>query len=162
MNGGLVMLNRNLKESDYNTIISVIDEWWDGRHMADMLPRLFFKHFSDTSFVFEENNNVIAFIIGFVSQVNPNQAYVHFMGIHPEYRKKGLGKQLYLMFFDAVKRRGCDSVSLITSPVNKNSIAFHRYIGFQVQDGNCFIGEVAVNVDYDGPGEDRVILAKKI
>jgi hypothetical protein len=31
-------------------VISVIDQWWGGRQMADKLPRLFREHFTDTSF----------------------------------------------------------------------------------------------------------------
>lgn len=153
---------RILEESDYSTVISSLDEWWGGRHMANMLPRLFFKHFNDTSFVFQENNKVIAFLIGFISQVYPNQAYVHFTGVHPEYRKRGFGERLYQTFFDVVKQKGCDVVYLVTSPVNKNSIAFHTHIGFQIEDGNCNVDGVAVNTNYDGPGEDRVVLVKTL
>lgn len=36
---------RNVQPSDYPAIISVLDEWWGGRKMSDMLPRLFFEHF---------------------------------------------------------------------------------------------------------------------
>lgn len=153
---------RNIKESDYNQIISVLDEWWGGRHMADMLPRLFFKHFGNTSFIIEEGNKVAAFLIGFISQVNPKQAYVHFVGVNPDDRKKGFGELLYQTFFDVVKQKGCSTVHLVTSPVNKNSIAFHTHLGFQIQDGNCVIDGVAVNTNYDGPGEDRVLFVKTL
>lgn len=29
---------RNILERDYATIINVVDDWWGGRHMADMPP----------------------------------------------------------------------------------------------------------------------------
>lgn len=156
------MLIRNLKESDYDPVISVLDEWWGGRHMADMLPRLFFKHFCGTSFTIEENSKVVAFLIGFVSQVYPSQCYVHFIGTHPQYRKKGFGELLYQTFFDTVKQKGCTSVYLVTSPVNKNSIAFHTHIGFQIEEGNSSVDGVSVNKNYDGPGEDRVVFVKTL
>ena len=41
---------RPLRPSDHDPVIAVIDEWWGGRPMAHMLPRLFFDHFTDTSF----------------------------------------------------------------------------------------------------------------
>ncbi len=41
---------RPIRPSDYRPMISVIDHWWNGRHMADKLPRLFFEHFTDTCF----------------------------------------------------------------------------------------------------------------
>ena len=156
------MLIRHAEESDYADIITVLDEWWDGRHMADMLPRLFFKHFNTTSFIIETDNAIAAFLIGFISQTCPCHAYVHFLGVHPEYRKKGFGRRLYQVFFDTVRRHGCDAVHLVTSPVNKNSIAFHTRIGFQIENGDCLLDSVSVHSNYDGPGEDRVLFIKKI
>jgi hypothetical protein len=41
---------RHLSPADYPLVISVIDNWWGGRQMAGLLPRLFFEHFTDTSF----------------------------------------------------------------------------------------------------------------
>jgi N-acetylglutamate synthase-like GNAT family acetyltransferase len=156
------MIIRHVEESDYNNIIIVLDEWWEGRRMADMLPRLFFKYFKDSSFVIEEENAIVAFLIGFISQVNPNHAYVHFMGIHPEYRKRGFGRQLYRVFFDTISLRDCDTVHLVTSPINKNSIAFHTRIGFQIEEGDDVVEGVSIHRDYDGLGEDRVLFVKRI
>jgi ribosomal protein S18 acetylase RimI-like enzyme len=153
---------RNLVETDYDPVIAALDEWWGGRRMTDMLPRLFFKHFNDTSFVIIENNEVVAFLVGFLSQAHPNQAYVHFTGVHPEYRKKGFAARLYQTFFAAVRQKGCDTVSLVTSPVNKNSVAFHTRIGFRIETGDSAVGGLAVNTAYDGPGEDRVLLVKAL
>jgi hypothetical protein len=44
---------RHIEESDYEVIISVLNEWWGGRQMAAMLPRLFFKHFNESGFLAE-------------------------------------------------------------------------------------------------------------
>lgn len=45
---------RHAEASDYGSIIAVLNDWWDGRSMADMLPKVFFVHFRDTSFVAEQ------------------------------------------------------------------------------------------------------------
>lgn len=55
--------------------------------MADMLPKLFFQHFEETSFAIHESGHVVAFLIGFVSQTHPEQAYIHFIGVHQDYRR---------------------------------------------------------------------------
>ncbi|MCL5782644.1 MAG: GNAT family N-acetyltransferase [Candidatus Thermoplasmatota archaeon] len=143
---------RNTRESDYAKIISVINDWWGGRKMADMLPHLFFEHFQNTSFVFEENDQLIAFLVGFVSQTRPTEAYIHFVGVHPEYRKSGLARKLYEMFFARVHSMGCDTVHCVTSPVNQGSVAFHARMGFSA----------SLALDYDGPGQDRVLFAKTL
>src|SRR5688572_19584577 len=104
------MYIRNIHETDYTPIITVIDSWWGGRQMADMLPRLFFTYFQKTSFVVELDGTLIAFLIGFVSQTRLTDAYIHFSGVHPDHRQQGIGEKLYQSFFDSVKARGCDTV----------------------------------------------------
>ena len=99
--GAKVVEFRNVREEDFLPIIRVIDDWWGGRHMADMLPRLFFVHFQDTSFVVTDGGRIVGFLVGFVSQTHPSQAYIHFVGIHPDYRKQGLGNYIAAEYFEA-------------------------------------------------------------
>ena len=47
---------RHAKPSDYGRVIGVVNTWWGGREMAPMLPKLFFVHFEDTSFVAESDD----------------------------------------------------------------------------------------------------------
>jgi ribosomal protein S18 acetylase RimI-like enzyme len=153
---------RPISERDHAPIIAVVDQWWGGRQMAGLLPRLFFTHFQDTSFAIEEADQIIAFLIGFVSQTHPRQAYIHFVGIHPEQRKRGLGKRLYELFFETVRARGCDSVRCITAPINSGSIAFHHRMGFQIEKSDQERDGVPFTASYDGPGQDRVLFVKPL
>ena len=153
---------RNVRELDYLPVISIIDNWWGGRHMADMLPKLFFQHFQDTSFIAEQDGQIIGFLIGLVSQTIPTEAYVHFIGVHPDYRKDGVAKSLYQMFFEKVREKGCDVVRCVTSPINKTSIAFHTRIGFQIEKGTGEVDGVPVTMNYDGIRQDRVLFVKEL
>ena len=65
--------------------------------------KLFFDHFTDTSFIAEMDGEILGFLIGFLSQTHPNEAYIHFVGVNPTVRKQSIGKQLYNKFFDVVK-----------------------------------------------------------
>lgn len=131
---------RNMKESDYDKVILVVNEWWGGRNIADSLPRLFFIHFQNTSFVLEYNHELVAFLCGFISPTYPKQAYIHFVGVHPDHRRNGLAKSLYNTFFNTVHQKGCHEIHSITSPVNKDSIAFHKKMGFQIKPGKIIEG----------------------
>ena len=146
------MLTRNIVEGDYYKVIEVLDDWWGGRQMTHLLPRLFFEHFQSTSFIVENDGVLSAFLIGFVSQSHPREAYIHFVGVHPELRKSGLARQLYQRFFTAVRDMGCNTVRCITSPVNERSISFHQRMGFSVSMGT----------DYAGKGQDRILFSKII
>lgn len=145
---------RSVKSSDYYSISPLINDWWGGRKMADMLPKLFFDHFNNTSFIAEKDGQMIGFLVGFLSQSKPEEAYIHFVGVHPEYRKLMIGKQLYNEFFQVVKQKGCRLVRCVTSPVNKVSIAYHTKMGFEIEKGYTTIAGISIHKDYDGPGQD--------
>ena len=130
--------------------------------MADMLPRLFFKHFKETSFIAEEKEQILGFLVGFKSQTYLEQAYIHFVGIHPEHRGTGIGKSLYSKFFDTVKEKRCTTVHLVTSPANQSSIVFHTKMGFEMEKSDKNIDCVWIYTGYDGPNEDRVLFFKKL
>jgi GNAT superfamily N-acetyltransferase len=152
---------RHAEASDYAPIIAVVNDWWGGRSMSDMLPKLFFVHFHDTSFVAEKDGEYVGFLIGFLSQTFPDEAYIHFVGVHPDYRKEGVGRLLYERFFEAVRAQGRSLVRCVTAPVNKPSIAFHLKMGFQPEPQDTAADGVPFYQDYDGHGGDRVLFVKR-
>jgi ribosomal protein S18 acetylase RimI-like enzyme len=145
---------RHAQPSDYGRVIQHVNAWWGGREMAPMLPQLFFVHFEGTSFVADaEDGRLAGFLVGFRSQTDPSEAYVHFVGVAPERRSSGLGRELYERFFEAAREDGCAIVRCVTSPANADSVAFHEALGFEVE---------RVAADYDGPGQDRILLVKRV
>ena len=142
---------RHADPSDYGAVIGVVDHWWDGRPMAAMLPKLFFIHFRDTSFVADEDGRIAAFLCGFRSQTHDDEAYIHFVGVDPARRGSGIARSLYERFFESVAPR--TTVRAVTSPLNERSLAFHRALGFEVE---------RVDDDYDGRGEARALLVKRL
>ena len=144
---------RHAEPDDHARVLAVLDEWWGGRRMGDMLPRLFFVHFRETSFVAERDGVLAGFLVGLLSQTEPAEAYVHFVGVSPEERGSGLGRELYERFFAAARAAGRARVSCVTSPANTGSVAFHRALGFEAGPPKA---------GYDGPGEDRVMLTRSL
>jgi hypothetical protein len=61
---------RHAEAGDYKAVITIVDDWWGGRRMALMLPKLFFVHFRPTSFVAEHDGLIVGFVIGFISQTH--------------------------------------------------------------------------------------------
>jgi ribosomal protein S18 acetylase RimI-like enzyme len=145
------MLIRYAEVTDYARVIGVVDEWWGGRQMAAMLPKLFFVHFRDTSFVAEDDGGLAGFLCGFRSQTYDDEAYIHFVGVDPERRTSGLGRALYERFFAAIAPR--TTVRAVTGPVNERSIAFHKAMGFEVE---------RTDENYDGLGQARVLFVKTL
>lgn len=152
---------RNIKESDYNYIIVRLNEWWGGRDMAAMLPRLFFQHFTDSSFVFEDSAKILGFLVGFKSQSLEHVGYIHFVGVDPLHRNKSIARSLYQEFFNYCRFNHINRVECITSPINKASIAFHHQLGFKASSYDAHGNPIAVK-NYDSPGESRITFTKHL
>ena len=153
---------RNSKSSDHPRIIGVLKDWWGGRDLTWMLPKLFLIHFNNTSFIVEKHDNLIAFLIGFLSPARPKEGYIHFAGVHPDYRGIGIGEFLYNRFFKICKENDRDTIRTCTSPVNKGSIEFHKKIGFQISTGDVEIEGIQVTLDYNRPNDPKVLFNIKI
>jgi len=155
---------RRPRESDHATVVGVILDWWQlpaSSHLPLLLPRLFFQHFADTSFIAEDASGLAGFLIGFRSAAQPGVAYIHFVGVRPELRKSGLARALYETFFAEARAAGCRRVNAITGPSNHRSQAFHTAMGFQIT-GDTEIDGVLAWRDYDGPGEHRVGFTREL
>lgn len=154
------MFIRKLVPQDYEVISPVVDDWWGRRPVRKLLPRLFFEHFSQTSFALIEASVLQAFLVGFRSQSNPEIAYIHFVGVSPTHRNKGYARALYNEFFNSVTALGCNEVQCITSPINKASVAFHQHMGFSITSNEGEENGFPVTLNYAGEGQHRVQFRK--
>ena len=154
------MMLRHACPADYERVLAVVDEWWGGRPMSARLSHVFFTQFAPTSFVLETDAELVGFLLGFLSLTD--EAYVHFVGVHPAFRRLGLGRRLYERFFAAARMQGRRSVRCITAPSNQASLAFHRNMGFETLRGDLVADGVPVWLDYAGGGGHRVVFRREI
>jgi GNAT superfamily N-acetyltransferase len=157
-----MMRLRHAHPADYDRVLAVIDAWWDGRPMSPRLSHVFFSHFGPTSFVLETEGEIVGFLLGFLSLSHPEDAYIHFVGIHPAYRRLGLGRRLYERFFVAARMHGRRRVRSITAPSNALSIAFHLGMGFEFLHGDVVVDGLPIWLDYAGEGGHRVVFRRGI
>jgi ribosomal protein S18 acetylase RimI-like enzyme len=156
---------RHPTEADHPRIVGVVDEWWGGRRMRALLPRLWFRHFTGTSWIAETDDGRLAgFIVAFVSEDDPTTGYVHMVAADPNRRRTGIGRALYQQVFDDLATRGVRRVEAVTWPGDRQSVAFHRGLGFRVADGEGtrnLYGTPAYP-DFDGEGDDRVLFTREL
>jgi ribosomal protein S18 acetylase RimI-like enzyme len=105
---------RQPETTDHSRVQAVMDSWWGGlgraqgaRERSLLLPKLFFQHFTRSSYLVEgEDGELVAFLIGFLSQTHPDESYIHFVGVDPAARGIGVGRYLYQRFFDYSREYG--------------------------------------------------------
>jgi ribosomal protein S18 acetylase RimI-like enzyme len=152
---------RRITKSDFDRIVEVIDHWWGGPISTFAHP-IFFYELGDEALVVEQGSDVIGFLLGFgVSGVERAQrtgpdavrtGYVHLVGIHPDYRRRGVGRLLYDRFARECREARCVRLKAITTPGNEGSIRFHVALGWRVQEID----------DYAGPGRRRIVFTKPL
>ena len=165
MDGPAGIRFRRPTEADYPTVVRVIDDWWGGRKVDVLLPRLWLQHFTGTSWLAEsEDGRLAGFLIGFHSPDQPDVAYSRLMGTNPNFRERGVGRALYERFFEDARAAGRHEVRAITWPGNRTSIAFHRALGFEVEagPGSQNLYGTPSQPAYDFDREDRAILVRTI
>jgi ribosomal protein S18 acetylase RimI-like enzyme len=152
-------------EVDHPSLVAIVDDWWGGRRLHDLLPRLWLQFFTGTSWIAEtEDGHLAGFLVGFVSSDDPHLAYIHMVATNPELRKQAIGRTMYEAFFEDVARRGARQVKTITWAGNTVSIGFHTAMGFRIEDGpgTRRIMGVTAYPDYEYPGEDRVVFVRAV
>jgi GNAT superfamily N-acetyltransferase len=152
---------RRITKRDFDRIVEVIDHWWGGP-IGTFAHPIFFYELGDQALVIEQGADTIGFLLGFIgpqadpgagaSSNVPRTGYVHLVGIHPEYRRRGVGRQLYDRFVDECREAKCVRMKAITTPGNEGSIRFHVALGWNMQDVE----------DYAGPGRRRIVFTKPL
>jgi GNAT superfamily N-acetyltransferase len=145
------MITRPLGKQDYHHIVQVIDRWWGGPTSALAHP-LFFYELGSLARVVEHDGILVGFLFGFIAPGPPKTGYVHLVGIHPDYRRQGVGKVLYQTFEEDCRSAGCTRLKAVTTIANEGSIAFHKATGWNV----------ARVEDYAGPARPRIVFDKAL
>jgi GNAT superfamily N-acetyltransferase len=144
------MNTRPLKKADYDEIVREIDRWWGGPTTALAHP-MFFYEMGELARVVEDEGQLVGFLFGFLCP-DGQTGYVHLIGIHPDYRRRGVARLLYTAFEADCRGAGCLRLKAITTLGNEASLSFHHALGW-------LSSEVE---DYAGPGRMRIVFTKPL
>lgn len=145
------METRKISKADFDVIVEVIDRWWGGP-IHTLAHPIFFYELGELAHVVVEDDQIIGFLLGFIAHQPEPTGYVHLVGIHPDFRRKGVGRKLYDSFSRACVAAGCKRLKAITTPGNEASLRFHTAQGWDAKEIE----------DYAGPGRRRVVFTKEI
>jgi GNAT superfamily N-acetyltransferase len=147
------MLTRRITKQDFDQIVQVIDQWWGGPISASAHP-IFFYELGDHALVVEQGSVMIGFLLGFIASSTDGSktGYVHLVGIHPDYRRRGVGRLLYNRFVEECVAAKCVRMKAITTPGYEGSIRFHLAQGWNAAEVD----------DYAGPDRKRIVFTKSL
>jgi GNAT superfamily N-acetyltransferase len=147
------MRTRPLEKRDYDLIVQVIDRWWGGPTSALAHPIFFYELGEMARIVEDEGGVVVGFLLGFIAKSNSDGdvGYVHLVGIHPDHRRRGVGRLLYEAFEQDCMKAGVKRMKAITTIGNEGSQLFHQVMGWDMVEVE----------DYAGPGRARIVFSKQ-
>jgi ribosomal protein S18 acetylase RimI-like enzyme len=148
---------RAMTKQDFDTVVQVVDQWWSGP-IAVLAHPVFFYELGKHARVVEDvsaGGKFVGFLLGFIlppDDEKPAIGYVHLVGVHPDYRRKGVARALYAEFTQSCINAGCRHLKAITTPGNEGSLRYHQALGWEGHEEE----------NYAGPNRRRLVLTKTL
>ena len=129
-----------------------MDDWF-GHPVGLVMHRLFFEQLGPSGVWLEDAAGEPAgFLLGLVSEAEPDLAYVHMHVVAPAWRGTGAGERLYREFCArAAAERGCRRVRALAAPDRAASRRFHERLGFSGTPAPGYLGPGADRIVYERP-----------
>jgi ribosomal protein S18 acetylase RimI-like enzyme len=127
-----------------------LEAFWGDRDVMHLHHPLWFRQLGAHALAARrEDGLLVGYLLGFV--VSP-VGYVHAVAVRSGMRMGGVASALYSSFLERATAAGADVVEAITTPSNKESVAFHRRLGFHDE----------LVADYAAPGQPRVLFRRAL
>ncbi len=155
---------RNAREADFVKCVSIAHDAWPEFKEREAIYHILCKYFNNTCFVSEENGEIQGFLLGFISQVDSRDGYIHLIVVDSSLQRCGIAESLYTEFFKTVRGMGATRVRLTVDPANSTSLGFHASMGFrpEILGERIQVGNVWAAKDFNGEGRHMVPFVREL
>ncbi|MFD1160944.1 GNAT family N-acetyltransferase [Hwangdonia seohaensis] len=138
------------KLQDLESIIAIEQQVFNTDSYPAFVLRQLFDISGDYFIVAKEDDKILGYALGGLN-TQKKQGWILSLGVHPDARGKGLGKQLTQRLIEVLKAENTKEIALTVYPDNTSAIKIYKDLGFE---GN----EVLDNYFFDN--EDRIVMKK--
>ena len=155
---------RHPTEADHRALVEDIERWFQGRRMRPLFGRMWFVHFTSTSWVAETTDGrIAAILLGFGSPDRPTDAVIHLAAVDPNLRRRRIGTAIHETWVAQMALRGATRAIVAVPPDERVAVLFYRSLGFEPElVGARPLWGVPAFEDYDADGADRALLVRRI
>ena len=157
---------RHPTEADLPDLDERLRDWREERPGRGGPGRTWFRHHAGTAWLAEASGELrpLGLVLGFRSVDRPEVAVIHVVAVDPTYRRRGIGRDLVERFAAPLVEAGVIVLEATCRPDARIALGFFAALGFEPQagPGSSRLYGVPAFPDWDGPGEDRVLLVRSM
>jgi ribosomal protein S18 acetylase RimI-like enzyme len=139
---------------------------WSDQHGSVGPGRAWSRHVAGTSWLAEAETGgrPLGVLLGFTSPDHPDEAVIQRIAVDPEFRRRGIGRAIIGRFAEGQAGSGTSRVTAACRPDDRAALGFFAALGFtpNAGPGSRKLYGVPAFENWDGPGEDRVLLERAI
>jgi L-2,4-diaminobutyric acid acetyltransferase len=157
---------RKPNESDFERVYDFVSACKPLESYAVHFYKIMLRYFRNTCLVAEENNVIVGFVLGFVSQVDPKTYFLWQIGVSPEKQGQGIGNRLLTEMESLLKKTRVGRMELTVDPENITSQKLVEKTGFvvvsQKEKDSISVHDKMALKDYYGQGRHFILYEKKV
>lgn len=154
---------RHATDAEFAALDERLRDWLEDRRRAAS-ARTWLRHVAGTSWLAEASadRRPLGLLLGFRSVDRPAEAVIQAVAVDPEFRRRGIGRDLVERFAGQLDADGATTVVATCRPDDRMALSFFGALGFapDAGPGSSRIYGVPAYANWDGPGEDRVLLRR--
>ena len=159
---------RHPTEDDLPDLAERLRDWMEERPARGGPGRTWFRHLGGTAWLAvvsaEESaeHRPLGLVLGLRSADRPAVGVIHAIAVDPAYRRRGIAGDLAERFAATMSGAGVATLEATCRPDNRIGLAFYAALGFEPRagPGSSRIYGLPAFADWDGAGEDRVLLVR--
>ncbi len=156
---------RHPREDDLAALQARLRDW--SEEAGPPAPgRVWTRHVAGTSWIAEDDasRRALGTLLGFMSPDHAEEAVIQGIAVDPEFRRRGIGRALVGQFTEEQARAGATRLTAACRPDDRRALAFFAALGFapNAGPGSRKLYGVPAFENWDGPGEDRVLLERAV
>ncbi len=156
---------RHPEDADFAVLDRRLRAWSEGRADLPGPWRTWIRDFGVTGWLAEAEGSPrpLGILVGFLSPARPGRAVVERIVVDPAFRRRGIGRALVERFDAQVAAMDATAVDAACRPDDHIALRFFGSLRFVPDEtsGTRLYG-VPAHSDWDGEGEDRVLLVRSL